>query len=159
MLTLPLATPSAHFRGGTWPSLQRSHLSATAPAWARPLGELHPSGDPIKPTCTCTPHSHSPPKGSLTHSTPYPAACSVWLHVSPDAPSAYVSFSLPGGLISYAACARLLRAASKEHRYPKGSWVGVKVPTPSADLQAVSTKFAREYASPYRVVDVLPNGV
>ena len=29
-----------------------------------------------------------------------------------------------------------LRAASREQRFPVGSWVGVKIPTASADLQA-----------------------
>ena len=52
-----------------------------------------------------------------------------------------------------------LRAASKEQKFPLGSWVGVKLPTPSADQQAVSTKFARKYVGPYRIVGVLPNGV
>ena len=55
--------------------------------------------------------------------------------------------------------AALLRAASKEQEYPVGSWVGIKLPTASADLQAVSSKFARKYSGPYRIVDRLPNGV
>ena len=52
-----------------------------------------------------------------------------------------------------------LRDANKEQKFPVGSWVGVKVPNPSADQQAVSTKFARKFTGPYRVVEVLPNGV
>ena len=55
--------------------------------------------------------------------------------------------------------AALLRAASKEQEYPVGSWVGIKLPTASADLQAVSSKFARKYSGPYRIVDRLPNGI
>ena len=34
-----------------------------------------------------------------------------------------------------------------------------KLPTASADLQAVSSKFARKYSGPFRIVDRLPNGV
>ena len=55
--------------------------------------------------------------------------------------------------------AALLRAASKAQEYPVGSWVGLKLSTPSADAQAVSSKFARKYSGPYRVVSVFPNGV
>ena len=37
--------------------------------------------------------------------------------------------------------------------------MGVKIPNASYDQQAVSTKFARKFMGPYRVIDVLPNGV
>ena len=55
--------------------------------------------------------------------------------------------------------AERLQAANKEQRFPVGAWVGVKLPTPSADLQAVSSKFARKYTGPFRVLEMLPNGV
>ena len=52
-----------------------------------------------------------------------------------------------------------LREANEAQQFPVGSWVGVKLPSSSSDLQAVSSKFARKFTGPYRVVEVLPNGV
>ena len=48
---------------------------------------------------------------------------------------------------------------SKEDSYPIGSWVGIKAQTSEPRIEGSSSKFARKYLGPYRVIRVLPNGV
>lgn len=51
------------------------------------------------------------------------------------------------------------KSLNKENPFPDGSWVGIKIPQAGLSVDGGSSKFAKKYSGPHKIIRRLPNGV